>query len=75
MACTAAVWVLQTFIRPIAAQSECRRWPEGDVANDRFVELQFAEHGFGGTAAMEIADWPKRVGYGKFARFKSRRST
>lgn len=26
---------------------------KGDLANGRFVELQFAEHGFGGTVAME----------------------
>lgn len=37
---------------------------KGDVANGRFVELQIAEHGFGGTAAIEKTDWPKRVGSG-----------
>jgi hypothetical protein len=26
---------------------------KGDVANGRFIEILVAEHGFGGTAAME----------------------
>ena len=27
-----------------------------DLANGRFVELQFAEYGFGGTAVLEKAE-------------------
>jgi hypothetical protein len=36
---------------------------ECEVANDGFVELQFAVHGFGWPAALEKADRPKWVGF------------